>query len=123
MCDVLCAVLYVRIKCFVVRGRAVSRYINVCNCDVLSVVNMYLEHLKFCVLMVKCMLVVVNAILSLTSVMSTTPDLCDLSVRTLVKLCTFGVVGLKVNIISVCEEDNVEFITVTCCLVGGSMWN
>ena len=24
-------------------------YINVCNCDMFSVVNMYLDHLKFCV--------------------------------------------------------------------------
>ena len=25
------------------------RYIEVCNCDMLSVVNVYLDHLKFCV--------------------------------------------------------------------------
>ena len=32
------------------RGCAVSRrYIYVCNSDVFSVVNMYLDHLKFCV--------------------------------------------------------------------------
>ena len=38
------------VSCFVVRGCAVSRrYINVCNCDVFSVVNMYLGHIKFCV--------------------------------------------------------------------------
>ena len=29
---------------------AVSRrYIDVCNCDVFSVVNVYLDYLKFCV--------------------------------------------------------------------------
>ena len=40
----------VRVSCFVVRGCAVSwRYINVCNCDMFSVVNVYLDHLKFCV--------------------------------------------------------------------------
>ena len=34
----------------VLRGCAVSRrYINVCNSDVFSVVNMYFDHLKFCV--------------------------------------------------------------------------
>ena len=34
--DVLYAVLYVRVSCFVMRGCAVSRrYINVCNCDIL----------------------------------------------------------------------------------------
>ena len=50
VCDVLYAVLYVRVSCFVVRGCAVSRrYINVCNCDMFSVVYVYLDHLKFCV--------------------------------------------------------------------------
>ena len=35
---------------FAVRGCAVSRrYIYVCDTDVFSVVNMYLDHLKFCV--------------------------------------------------------------------------
>ena len=48
--DVLYAVLYVRVSCFVERGCAVSRkYIHVCNCDMFSVVNVYLDHLKFCV--------------------------------------------------------------------------
>ena len=50
VCDVLYAVLYVRVICFVVRRYAVSRrYIHVCNCDMFSVVNVYLDHLKFCV--------------------------------------------------------------------------
>ena len=50
VCDVLYAVLYVRVNCFVVRGCAVSRgYINVFNSDVFSVVNVYLDRLKFCV--------------------------------------------------------------------------
>ena len=50
VCDLLYAVLYVRVGCFVVRGCAVSsRYINVCNCDMFSVVNVYLDHLKFSV--------------------------------------------------------------------------
>ena len=45
------AVLYVRVNCVVVRGCAASsRYINVCNIDVFSVVNMYRDHLKFYVL-------------------------------------------------------------------------
>ena len=45
------------------RGCAVSRrYINVCNCDVFSVVYVYLDHLSpvLCVLMVEGMSVVVN---------------------------------------------------------------
>ena len=50
VCDVLYAVLYVHVNCFVVRGCAVSRmYIHVCNSDVFSFLNMYLDHLKFCV--------------------------------------------------------------------------
>ena len=48
--DVLYAVLYVRVSCFVVRGCVVSRrYINVCNCDMFSIVYVYLDHLKFSV--------------------------------------------------------------------------
>ena len=51
VCDVLYAVLYVRVSCFVVRGCAVSRrYKNVFNCDMFGVVNVYLDHLKFCVM-------------------------------------------------------------------------
>ena len=50
MCDVQYAVLYVRVRCFVVCGCAVSRrYIHFGNSDMFSVVNMYLDHLKFCV--------------------------------------------------------------------------
>ena len=51
VCDVLYAVLYVRVSCFVVRGcGCVSKgYIDVCYCDMFSVVNVYLDHLKFCV--------------------------------------------------------------------------
>ena len=46
----LYAVLYVCVRCFVVRGCAVSsRYINVGNCDMFSVVNVYRDHLRFCV--------------------------------------------------------------------------
>ena len=42
--------LYVHVGCFVVRGCAVSRrYIHVCNCDMFSVVYVYPDHLKFCV--------------------------------------------------------------------------
>ena len=49
VCHVLYAVLYIRSSCFVVHGCAVSRwYINVCNCDIFSVVNVYPDHLKFC---------------------------------------------------------------------------
>ena len=70
---------YVRdvlVNCFVVRGCGVSRrYIDVCYCDMFSVVNVYLDHLKLCVLIVEGMSVAVNVMLSLMSLMS-------LSVRT-----------------------------------------
>ena len=46
-----------------------------------------------CVLIVEGMSVVVNMMLSLMSVMSPPPALCNLSVRTDVKLCIFGVLG------------------------------
>ena len=47
-----------------------------------------------CVLMVEGMSVVVNFMLSLMSVMSSPPALCNLSLRTVVKLCTLGVLTL-----------------------------
>ena len=82
VCDVLYAVLYVRVSCFVLRGCAVSKYINICNCDMFGVVNVYHDHLKLCVLMFECMSVVVNCMLSL---MSPPPALCNISARTVVK--------------------------------------
>ena len=48
ICDMLYAVLYIRVNRFEWRGCAVSRR-NVCNSDVFSIVNMYLDHLKLCV--------------------------------------------------------------------------
>ena len=99
--DVLYAVLLVRVSCFVVRGCAVSRrYVYVCNCDMFTVVYVYLDHLKFCVLMVEGMSVVMNVMLSQMSVMSPPPALCNLSVRTVVKLCTLGTLALGVSLVS-----------------------
>ena len=104
VCDVLHAVLYVRVSCFVVRGCAVSRrYINVCNCDMFSVVSVYIKPFEssvLCVLMVDGMSVVVNVMLSLMSVMSPPPALYNLSARTVVKLCTLGVFALGVSLVS-----------------------
>ena len=83
------------------RGCAVSRrYIDVCYCDMFSGVNVYIDHLKFCVLMVEGMSVVVNVVLSLMGVMSPPPALCNLSLRTVVKLCTLGVLTLEVGLFS-----------------------
>ena len=48
--DVLYAVLYARVSWFVVLGYGVlRRYIDVCYWDMFSVVNVYIDHLKFCV--------------------------------------------------------------------------
>ena len=48
-CNVLYAMLYVCVSCFVVRGCAVSRrYIDVCYYVMFSIVNVYLDHFKFC---------------------------------------------------------------------------
>ena len=73
----------VRVSCLVVRGSAVSRrYINVCNCDMFSVVDVYIDHLKFCVVCIdgrRYMSVVVNVMFSLMSVISPPPALCNLS--------------------------------------------
>ena len=100
-CDVLYAVLYVSVRCFVVRRCAVSRrYINVFNCDMFSAVNVYLDHLKFCVVCIEGMSVVVNVMVSLMSVMSPPPALCNLSVRTVVKWSTLGVFALGVSLVS-----------------------
>ena len=50
VCDMICTVLYVHVNCFVVCGCTASRkYIDVCNCNVFSGVNVYIDHLKFCV--------------------------------------------------------------------------
>ena len=61
---------------------------------------MYHDHLKFCVLMAEGMSVVVNVMLSLMSVMSPPPVLCNLSLRTVVKLCTLGVLTLRASLVS-----------------------
>ena len=49
--------------------------------------------------MVEGMSVVVNVMLSLMSVMSPLPAVCNLSVRTVVKLCTLGVLALGVSLV------------------------
>ena len=101
--DVLYAVLYVRVSCFVVRGCGVSRrYIDVCYCDMFSVVNVYLDHLKFYVVCINSRRYVCcsECDMSLMSVMSPPPALCNLSVRTDVKLCIFGVLALGVSLVS-----------------------
>ena len=50
--------------------------------------------------MVEGMSVVVNVMLSLMSVMNPSPAMCNISVRTVVKLCTLGVFALGVSLVS-----------------------
>ena len=49
--------------------------------------------------MVEGMSVVVNVMLFLMSVMSLPPALCNLSLRTVLKLCTLGVLALGVSLV------------------------
>ena len=53
-----------------------------------------------CVLIVEGMSVVVNVMLSLMSVISQPPALCNLSVHTAVKLCILGDLALGVSLVS-----------------------
>ena len=88
----LYAVLYVHVSFFVVRGYAVSkRYIYVCNCDVFSVVNVYHDHLKLCVVCINGRRYVCCSECNVVSTKcdEPIPALCNLSLRTVVKLCTF----------------------------------
>ena len=99
--DVLYTVLYVRVSCFVVCGCGVSRrYIDVCYCDMFSVVTLTILSSVLCVLIDEGMSVVVNVMLSLMSVMSPPPALCNLSVHAAVKLCILGVLALGVSLVS-----------------------
>ena len=102
-CDVLYAMQYDRVSCFVVRESAVSRrYINICKCDMFSVVNVYLDHLKFCVVCINGQMYVCccECNIVLMSVMSPHPALCNILVRMVVKLCTLGVFALGVSLVS-----------------------
>ena len=98
-----CDVLYVSVNGFVVRGCAVSmRCIHVCNSDMFSVVNMYLDHFK---LYIMCFNGRRYVCCSECNVVSNEcdeppPALCNLSVRMVVKLCTFGVIALGVRLFS-----------------------
>ena len=69
------------------RGCGVSRrYIDVCYCDMFSVVNVYLDHLKLCVVCINSRRYVCCSECDVAP-----PALCNLSVRTALKLCILGV--------------------------------
>ena len=92
--DVLYAVLYVRVSCFVVRGCGVSRrYIDVCYCDMFSVGNVYLDHLKLCAVCINSRRYVCCSEYNVVSNEFNEPTSC-LSVRTAVKLCILGALAL-----------------------------
>ena len=81
------------------RGCAVSRrYIDVCNCDVFSVVNVYLDRLKFCGVCVNGRLYVCCSECNIVSDDCDEPRPCIVS--TVVKFCTFGVFALGVTLVS-----------------------
>ena len=81
--------LYVRVSCFVVRGCGVSRrYIDVCYCDMFSVVKVDLDHLKFCIVCINSLRYVGCSECDVVSNECNEPTSC-LSVRTAVKLCIF----------------------------------
>ena len=105
VCDVLYAVLYVRVSCFVVRGCALSRrYINVCNCNMFSIVNVYLDHLKLCVVCIDGRRYVCSSECHVVS------NECNEPTSSLaqpigthggeVKLCTLGGFALGVSLVS-----------------------
>ena len=101
--DVLYAVLYVRVSCFVVRGCAVSRrYINVCNCDMFSVVYVYLDHLKFCVVCIDGRRYVCCSECNFVSNECNEPTSCLVQPigSAVVKLCTLGVLAYGVSLVS-----------------------
>ena len=87
VCYVLYAVLYVRVSCFIVRGCAVSRrYINICNGDMFNVVNVYLDHLKCCVVCIDGRRYVCCSECNVVSnECNEPPALCNLSACTVVK--------------------------------------
>ena len=106
VCDVLYAVLYVRVSCFVVCGCAVSRrYINVCNCDMFSFVNVYLDHLKFCVVCINgrryvCCIECNGVSNECNEPTSCLVQPCKLSTHTVVKVRTLGMFALRESLVS-----------------------
>ena len=99
--DVLYAVLYVRVSCFLVRGCGVSRrYIDVCYCDMFSVVNVYLDHSKFYVVCINSRRHVCRSECDVVSNECNEPTSRNPPVRTDVKLCIFGALALGVSLAS-----------------------
>ena len=104
VCDILYAVLYIDVSCFVVCGCAVSRmYIDVCNGEVFSVVNVYLDHLKFCVVCIYGQRYVCCSECNVVCNECDEPTSClvqPIGVCIVVRLCTLGVFALGVSLVS-----------------------
>ena len=94
-------------------------------CLVLLMCTLTIWRSVLWVLMVEDMSVVVNVMLSLMSVMSPPPTLCNISERTVVKLCTLGVFTLGASLVElwwylhVCREQAVwwDFSHFYCCVL------
>ena len=69
-------------------------------CLVLPMCTLTIRSYMLCVLIVEGMSAVANVMPSPMSAMSPPPALCNLSVRTDVKLCIFGVLALGVSLVS-----------------------
>ena len=80
------------------RGCAVSRRYIKEKCDIFSVVYVYLDHLKFCVVCIDGRMYVCCSECNVFSKECNDPTLCNLSVRTVVKLCTLSVLALGVSL-------------------------
>ena len=103
VCDALHAVLYVCVYYFVVCGCAVSRrYTDVYYCDMFSVVNVYLDHLKLCVVCINGRRYVCCVECYVVSIECDEPTsyFVNLSLRTVVKLCTLGILTLGMTLVS-----------------------
>ena len=100
VCDVMYTALYVCVSCFVVLSRGGTYIFYIVICLALLMCTLTILSSVLCVLMVEGMSGVVNVLLSLVSVMSPPPALCNLSLRTVVKLCNLGVLTLGVSLVS-----------------------
>ena len=69
-------------------------YIYVCYCDMFSVVNVYLDHLKFCVVCINSRRYVCRSECDVVS------NECNEPTRTAVKLCILVVLALGVSLVS-----------------------
>ena len=135
MTSAICCLVVISVQvpesgvCIVVCDCAVSRrYINVCNCDMFSVVNVYLDHLKFCVVCIdgrryvccsECN-VVSNECNEPTSCLVQPIDMHGSEVMYIVRVCFRGELGfLNCDDICICvvnkQFELLDFFFHLCC--------